>query len=137
MLGPPLWNVHYGDARFATAKQGFSETVFADDYNSWKGFKNFRDDATQVEKILQDLRAARSELYAWGRAIRVAFHQSKEFCYVFHWRLSQGEDFKILGAIFDGALRMRTAARAIATEAGWRLQRTLKARRCFTMPELV
>ena len=137
VLGPPLWNVHYGDARFATAKLGFSETVFADDYNSWKGYKIIRDDATQVEKILEDLRAAQSELHAWGRANQVAFDPSKESFHVLHRRLHQGEDFKILGVIFDGALRMRTAARNIATEAGWRLQRLLKARRFFTIPELV
>ena len=32
---------------------------------------------------------------------------------------------------------MRTAAQAIAIEAGWRLRRLLKARRLFTIPELV
>ena len=32
---------------------------------------------------------------------------------------------------------MRTAARNIATEAGWRLQKLLKAMRFFTIPELV
>ena len=41
--------------------------------------------------------------------------------HVLHRRLHQGEDVKILGVIFDGALRMLAAARAIATEAGWRL----------------
>ena len=93
VLGPPLWNVHYGDARFATAKLGFSETVFADDYNSWKGYKIIRDDATQVEKILEDLRAAQSELHAWGRANQVAFDPSKESFHVLHRRMHQGEDF--------------------------------------------
>ena len=39
--------------------------------------------------------------------------------------------------MFDGALNMGAAARAIATKAGWRLQRLLKARRYFTIPEMV
>ena len=38
--------------------------------------------------------------------------------------------------MFDPALPMHEAARAIATEAGWRLQTLLKVRRFFTMPEL-
>ena len=71
----------------------FSETVFADDYNSWKGYKTFRDDATQVEKILEDLRAAQSELHAWGRANQVAFDPGKNSFHVLHRRLHQGEDF--------------------------------------------
>ena len=137
VLGPPLWNVHYGDARVTTARKGFLETVFADDYNSWKGYKTNRDDPTQVAAILDDLRAAQGELHAWGRANQVAFDPGKESFHILHRRLHQGDDFKILGVVFDGALRMGAAARAIATEAGWRLQRLLKARRYFTTPELV
>ena len=137
VLGPPLWNVHYGDARVTTARKGFLETVFADDYNSWKGYKTNRDDPTQVAAILDDLRAAQGELHAWGRANQVAFDPGKESFHILHKRLHQGDDFKILGVVFDGALRMGAAARAIATEAGWRLQRLLKARRYFTTPELV
>ena len=78
MLGPPLWNVHYGDARVTTARKGFLETVFADDYNSWKGYKTNRDDPTQVAAILDDLRAEQGELHAWGRANQVAFDPGKE-----------------------------------------------------------
>ena len=42
-----------------------------------------------------------------------------------------------MGVVFDGALRMATAARVIYTEAGWRIQTLLKVRRFFTTPELV
>ena len=37
VFGPPFWNVHYGDARVTIVRKGFLETVFVDDYNSWKG----------------------------------------------------------------------------------------------------
>ena len=32
VLGPPLWNVFYADARFSVRELGFVETVFADDF---------------------------------------------------------------------------------------------------------
>ena len=89
VLGPPLWNAYYGDANQATAKLGFSETVLADDYNSWKGYKTTRDDATQVEEILEDLRAAQSEPHAWGRANQVAFDTNKKSFHVLNKRLHQ------------------------------------------------
>ncbi len=47
-----------------------------------------------------------------------------------------GEDFKILGVLFDAQLRMHSATRAIATEAGWRLQTLMNARQYFSTPEL-
>ena len=90
VFGPPLWNVHYGDARVTTARKGFLETVFADDYNSWKGYKTNRDDPTQVAAILDDLRAAQGELHAWGRANQVAFDPGKESFHILHRRLHWG-----------------------------------------------
>ena len=36
LLGPPLWNLFYADARIAVNARGFTETVFADDFNCWR-----------------------------------------------------------------------------------------------------
>ena len=38
MLGPPLWNLFYADARFAVHAKGFTEMVFADDVYCWREF---------------------------------------------------------------------------------------------------
>ena len=54
-----------------------------------------------------------------------------------HRRLGTDGEFKILGVIFNSQFLMRAAIRQVATEAGWRLQQLLKARRYFTTPELV
>ena len=90
-----------------------------------------------METIYPELRAAQKEFHDWGRSSQVAFDPGKESLHILHRRWHQGEDFKILGVVFDGALRMATAARVIATEAGRRLQTLLKAKRFFTTPELV
>ena len=90
-----------------------------------------------MDTIFQEPRAAQKELHDWGRTNQVAFDPGKESLHILHKRWHQGEDFKILGVVFDGALRMTTATRVIATEAGWRLQTLLKAKRFFTTPELV
>ena len=49
----------------------------------------------------------------------------------------QSNSPKILGVTFDAALLMHSAAREVATEAGWRLQTLLRARYHFSIPELM
>ena len=43
VLGPPLRNLFYADARIAFNAKGFTETVFADDFNCWRPFVITRD----------------------------------------------------------------------------------------------
>ena len=135
VLGPPLWNTHYADAREATSSLSFTETVFADDYNCW----------VRVRKGLvpQDLRCeialrgAQRYLHAWGKANTVVFDPAKESLHILHRRVGTDGEFKILGVMFDSQLLMHAAARQVATEAGWRLQQLLKARRYLTAPEMM
>ena len=135
VLGSPLWNVYYFDARKAVNDLGFLETVFADDFNCWRVFKRERVPADLRAEIA--LRGAQKELHLWGKANQVLFDPSKESFHLLHRTLYAGEDFKILGVLFDPQLLMHAACRHVATEAGWRLQKLLKSRRYFTTPELV
>ena len=143
VLGPVLWNLFYEDARQAANRLKFLESVFADDFICWQGF-GFRTTAAEIglpaadrqEHVLGKMREVQRELHLWGEANRVLFDPSKESYHILHKRFSHGESFKLLGVMFDPALLMHEAARAIATEAGWRLQTLLKVRRFFTMPEL-
>ncbi len=139
VLGSPLWNLYYADARKSVAQKGYTETVFADDFNAWKGFVRADDDDVEatMRRILSDLESAQQELHLWGAANQVRFDPSKESFHVLHRRFHYGDDFKILGVTFDVCLLMHTAAREIATEAGWRLQTLLRARAFFTTPEMM
>ena len=50
VFGPPLWNLHYADARHAVRRASFNELVFADDLNAFKGFeKEATDEAMNKE----------------------------------------------------------------------------------------
>ena len=57
-----------------------------------KCYRTTRADATQIEKILE-LRAAQSELHAWGRANQLAFDPNNESFHILHKRMHHGEDF--------------------------------------------
>ena len=137
VLGSPLWNLFYADARKSVEAKGYTESVFADDFNAWKGFVRTNNVEGTKRAILADLESAQKELHLWGAANQVRFDPSKESFHILHRRFHHGDDFKILGVTFDVGLLMHTAAREIATEAGWRLQTLLRARAFFTTPELM
>ena len=92
--------------------------------------------ASDQGHALHDLQEVQRELHKWGAANRVIFDPSKESFHLLHFRFQHGDDFKLLGVVFDTQLLMHRAAREIATEAGWRLQTLLKVRRFFTTPEI-
>ena len=138
VLGPPLWNVFYADARHAVRELGYIETIFADDFNCWKGFRNTERRSLPVELRHEiESRGAQQDLHKWGAANRVIFDPSKEEFILIRRRNALGNPFKLLGLVFDPQLLMRIGARKIATEAGWRLQSILRARRYYSTPELM
>ena len=135
VLGPPLWNCFYKDARRAANALDFTETVFADDFNCFKRFK--RSKISQALRAEIEMKGAQKELHLWGKANQIIFDPCKESFHFLHRRLHSGTEFKLLGVVFDSKLLMHSAARNVATEAGWRLQQLLKSRCFFTTPELM
>ena len=67
----------------------------------------------------------------------MSFDPAKESFHLLHRTLHQGDNFRVLGVHFDPQLRMDHAARVVSTEAGWRLQKLLRARRFYSTRELV
>ena len=137
VLGPPLWNIFFADANRPLTKKGFSSTAFADDLNAWKAFRLDRSAATPFAEPLNQLLAVQAELHKWGASNQVFFDPGKESFNILHRSFFHGENFKILGCIFDPQLRMLAAAKHVATEAGWRLKTLMKGKRFFTTPELM
>ena len=133
VLGPPLWNAFFEDARDAVNAEGFKETVFADDLNCFQDFPA----TTNNDDVLNDLRLCQVSLHTWGAANRVSFDAGKESFHVLHRTQALGSDFKILGCTYDCKLTMASACRAVATEGRWRLKTVLRSRRYFTTTQLV
>ena len=99
VLGPPLWNIFYADARFSVNAKGFSETVFADDFNCWQPFFITHDEVDSAHAAaFIILREAQQELHLWGQANRVVFDPSKESFHLLHRRFGAGNNFKFLGS---------------------------------------
>ena len=131
--GPPLWNLYFADARIAIYAKGYVEVIFADDLNCFKEFDNEAPNSA----IRNEHKYCQRELHSWGEANRVTFDGSKESCHILSRTEPEGEDFRILGIIFDGKLLMHAAVRETVCEASWRVKTLLRTHRYFTKDELV
>ena len=60
VLGPPLWNSFFADARFVIQDCDFKDTFFADDLNC---YKSFSPDAT-TKSVIHNLEECQSSLHA-------------------------------------------------------------------------
>ena len=133
VMGPPLWNIFYEDARHAVNEHDFIEAIFADDLN---GFRAFEPETTDND-ILSKLQECQRSLHSWGTANQVMFDPGKESFHILHPRKPYGDNFKMLGVTFDPKLMMDSAACEVAAEAGWRMRALLRCRRFYSKAELV
>ena len=133
VLGPPLWNFFYLDACLAVRVLDFIDVVFADDFNAWKIFSR----GTGLIEMLAECEACQQSLHKWGRANSVRFDPSKESFHIIHRKVDFGNEFLLLGVLFDCQLQMGPAIARLSKQAGWRLQAILRPRRFFTQREIV
>ena len=124
LLGPMLWNCFYEDARMAVNRNGFQETVFADDLNAYRFFNS----NVPARVIWDELKACQASLHVWGEDNQVVFDAGKESFHLLHPSNPQGQCFKLLGVTFDLKLHMDLACYEIAAEAGWRVRAILRCR---------
>lgn len=66
MLGPPLWNLFFQDARRATQEAAFEEVLYADDLNAFKVF----DKSLGNDEILEACKLCRANLHDRGLSER-------------------------------------------------------------------
>ena len=79
VFGPLLRNLFYADARFAVNARGFTETVFADDFNCWRPVVITRDQIYPAQVVaFAALQESQHELHLCGEANRAVFDLAKE-----------------------------------------------------------
>ncbi len=117
----------------AVQAEGFTEVVFADDLNCSKEMGP----TTTEAQARAAFRKCQVSLHRWGAANKVLFDPGKESFHAIHRTRSFGDDFKILGVLYDCQLTMSSAIREIAKEAGWKVKTLLRCRRFYCQRELV
>ena len=133
VLGPQLWNLFFEDAASAINEVMFEEVVYADDLNAYKVVP----DTCSVEFALESIDRVQKELHKWGDANQVTFDSSKESKHILSRTDPHGEDFKLLGVVFDCRLDMQSAIASLVGRVKWKLVMLLRSRRSFSTPDLV
>ena len=133
VLGPTLWNMFFADACDAIREYLFEEVVFADDLNAFREFGS----GTPNEEIFVAVDKCQDELHAWGRANQVSFDPAKESKHVMSRRDPCGDNFKLLGVVFDCRLFMDVAIQEVLNAIVWKTKMILRARRFYCITEMI
>ena len=67
----------------------------------------------------------------------MCFDPGKEHIAILSTTEPVGEEFKILGVIFDNKLRMNAAIAACASDVSWRMRSMLRTRRFYNDAEMI
>ena len=86
-------------------KAGFTEIVYADDLNSYKEFPTSEENSV----LLEEAEECQKNLHPWGKANQVAFDPAKESFHVVASAKGVGNNFRLLGVLFDVELKMGSA----------------------------
>ncbi len=123
VFGPLIWKQFFSDAAITLKQPGYTEVVYADDLNAFRGFQCKIDNAS----IEADLRATQRKLHSWGRANQVKFDIGKEGFAILSKRRGHaaGADFRILGITFDKSLTMTSAIEELGKDCKWKIRSLL------------
>ena len=133
VLGPQLWNLFFEDAKRAINEFFYEEMVFADDLNAFKVVPS----RTTLTNALASIDLVQQELHKWGDANQVTFDPAKESKHVLSRSEPFGEDFKLLGVVFDNRLDMDVAVKTLAGKVRWKTKMLLRSKRSFNVEDMV
>ena len=112
VLGPALWNLFFADVSIPAQSSGWSSFKFADDLSVFQAFDRHEENNVLIRR----LGICRERVHKWGRLNRVAFDATKEHLAILHPYPGEGDDFKLLGCMFDCKLTMRQAIERIMSQ---------------------
>ena len=115
VLGPQLWNLFFEDAAAAINEFFYEEVIYADDLNAYKVVPS----TTTAENAMMSIDKVQDELHHWGAANQVTFDSSKESKHILSRTCPHGDDFKLLGVIFDCKLDMMSAISSLVGKVKW------------------
>ena len=107
--------------------------MFADDLNIFKLF----DQHTHPDTIFATLTTIQSDIHLWGSTNRVTFEPTKEYINILHPQKGIGDNFHLLGCIFDVFLKMDAAVDAILKRARRKYKSLLRTRIFYSDSDMI
>ena len=87
--------------------------------------------------ILEALSQCQHKLHTWGEANQVSFEPSKESFHILDRAAPVGNNFEIIGVVFDTKLQMHDAAARLTAEAGWRIKAIVRTMKFYDAKSLI
>jgi hypothetical protein len=130
VLGPPLWNVFFSDIAVASNN---NEQVFADDLNLFQSFPKNADS----DVMWTALREIQTKIHDWGNSNRVKFEPTKEEMRILHPERGEGNEFRLLGCIYDTRLTMEAAIDSITKKVRPKFKSLLRTRIFYSEGDII
>ena len=103
VLGPALWNAFFADVAAHVPEGDQQINSFADDLTATTA----KDQGVNDDIVMEELREIQTRAHSWGARNQVEFDASKESMKILHPSRGSGDDFRLLGTIFDVKLRRK------------------------------
>ena len=133
VLGPPLWNAFFSDVAQDIPISNQEINLFADDLT----VMTYRKQHVSDSILLNELRAIQSRTHKWGVRNQVEFDPGKEYVKILHPSLGLGEEFKLLGTLFDVALSMTPCIDAILARVRPKIRALLRLRDMYSVATML
>ena len=131
--GPPLWNAFFHDVVLPAEFEGGTAAMFADDLNMYKQYPR----ETCNDDVKSDLEKTKQHVHGWGKRNRVTFDPAKEGFAILHPLSGEGDDFKLLGCLFDVKLQMQKAVDRIVNQTRPKIKAILRTKAYYDVPSLI
>ena len=133
VLGPRLWNAFFADVAEAVPIGGQEINLFADDLS----VMTHAPQRIADNIILEELAEVQQRTHLWGRRNQVEFDPAKEHFNIIHPSRAYGEDFRLLGTLFDCRLTMLPCIEEMLSKMRPKMRAILRLRHIYSVAELL
>ena len=133
VLGPSLWNAFFSDVAEQVPVDRQEINLFADDLTVMsQASQRIANDI-----IFEELKEIQGRTHKWGSQNQVTFDPAKEHFVVIHPSQRQGENFRLLGFLFEYSLTMIPCLEGILSKIRPKIRAMLRLKHIYSVPAMI
>jgi len=133
VLGPCLWNAFFSDVAHHVPIGDQKINLFADDLSVMASVP------LDVSNCIlhQELREVQARTHAWGARNQVEFDAGKEYFKIMHPVSGEGDDFRLVGTLFDCKLTMKPCIDQLLGQIRPKIKAIVRLQHLYSTEELL